>query len=249
MGPNSWQQSMYDEFFARKTLDSDTLKKKAREEVSFLINKLGLDPHAKILDIPCGTGRHSSLLAEAGYKVLGIDISPKCIEIAQKNSLANLSYQVGNMQDLSKHKNQFDCTLNLFSSFGYFSTDKENEQVLEEMISTLKPGGKIVLNLINRNWLLSIYRPAFWFKDGSLLTVNAGHYDPQTHYNESYMTLKDEVSGETTLSYHRIRLYSPEEITNLMKKYGLKNIQVYGSYQGEALDDQKSSHPFYFGEK
>lgn len=246
---NSWQKSMYDEFFAKKTLDSDALKKKAKEEVSFLIKTLGLPSGAQILDIPCGTGRHSFLLAEAGYNVLGLDISPSCIEIAQKNILKNLSYQIGNMQDLSNQKDQFDCTLNLFSSFGYFETDKENEQVLEEMISTLKPGGKLVLNLINRNWLLGIYRPAFWFKDGPLLTVNAGNYDPQTHYNESYMTLKDEVSGATTLSYHRIRLYSPEEIIRLMQKYGLKNVKAYGSYQGEALDELKSSHPFYFGEK
>lgn len=249
MNNNSWQQSMYDEFFARKTLDSDALKKKAKEEVSFLIKTLGFPSDADILDIPCGTGRHSFLLAEAGYNVLGLDISPSCIEIAQKNTLPNLSYQIGNMQDLSKHENQFDCTLNLFSSFGYFATDKENEQVLEEMISTLKPGGKLVLNLINRNWLLGIYRPAFWFKEGSLLTVNAGHYDPQTHYNESYMTLKDESTGAVTLSYHRIRLYSPQEMINLMEKYGLKNVQAYGSYQGEALDELKSTHPFYIGQK
>lgn len=247
---NSWQKSMYDNFFAKATLDSEGLKEKAKQEVSFLVDTLGLSKKAKILDVPCGTGRHTRIFAEKGHEVIGLDISQSCIDIAKSSApVVGLNYKLGNMNDLSEYKGQFDCVLNLFSSFGYFSTDEENEHVLGEMIRALKPGGKLVINVINREWLLSIYKPALWFKSGSVITVSAGNYDPKSHYNESYMTLKDEGTGETTLSYHRIRLYSSQEMIELMKKHGLKDVKAYGSFNGEGLDNLKSTHPFYIGTK
>lgn len=247
---NSWQKSMYDNFFAKATLDSDALKEKAKHEASFLIDFLKLPLKAKILDVPCGTGRHSRVLAEKGFEVMGLDISQSCVDIAKSAApIEGLTYQIGDMKDLSAYKGKFDCVLNLFTSFGYFSTDEENENVLAEMVRALKPSGKLVINVINREWLLSIYKPAFWFKSGSVITVSAGQYDPKNHYNESYMTLKDESTGETTLSYHRIRLYSSQEMVELMKKSGLKDIKSYGSFNGEELDGLKSSHPFYIGTK
>jgi SAM-dependent methyltransferase len=241
---------MYDHMFAESTINSMGLRTKAKQEVDFLISILNLSTGAKILDVPCGTGRHSQIFGEEGFKVTGIDISPACIDIAEKNSTnKNVQYQLGNMQELSGFNCQFDCVLNLFSSFGYFSTDLENENVLKGMIDTLKPSGKLVLNLVNRDFLLSIYKPAFWFKSGSVITVNAGYYDPKTHYNESYMTLKNEDTGETTLSYHRIRLYSADEIVGLMEKCGLVDVQVYGDFNGNAFDTLKSTHPFFVGTK
>lgn len=250
MNDNSWQKSMYDTFFAEATLNSESLREKAKVEVAFLKKILDLPRNSKILDLACGTGRHSKVLAEAGFDVTGIDISQDCIDLAKKNnSVAGVSYHLGNMENLSAYKNKFDCVVNLFSSFGYFSTDAENEAVLVEMINTIKPGGKLILNTINRDWLLSIYKPAFWFKVGSILTVNAGNYDPKTHYNESYMTLKDEDTGETTLNYHRMRLYSIDEMKHLFEKNGLQQIKIFGGFCEEISDKFKSSHPVYVGVK
>jgi hypothetical protein len=79
--------------------------------------------------------------------------------------------------------------------------------------------------------------------------VNSSSYDPNTHYNESYITLKNEDTGETTLSYHRMRLYSSTEILNLLSKVGLKDIETFGSFGGEELNAATSSHPFYIGTK
>lgn len=250
MKDNSWQKSMYDHMFAESTLNSESLREQAKIEVEFLISKLNLPQRAKILDVPCGTGRHSKILAEKDYIVTGVDISAACIEIASTySSVANVEYRIGDLQNLSNFQGQFDCVLNLFSSFGYFSTDAENEDVLDQMIKTLKPSAKLVINLVNREFLLSIYKPAFWFKTGDILTVNSSNYDSKSHYNESYMTLKNEVTDETTLSYHRIRLYSAEEIIDLMKKYGLRDIQIFGDFKGSEFDRLRSTHPFFIGTK
>jgi cyclopropane fatty-acyl-phospholipid synthase-like methyltransferase len=104
------------------------LKNKAKQEVEFLVTSLNLPKGSAILDVPCGTGRHSKILAEHGYNVTGLDISAACIDIAIKSSkIPGVEYKLGNMQNLSSYSNKFDCTLNLFSSFGYFSNDTENE--------------------------------------------------------------------------------------------------------------------------
>ena len=246
---NTWHQSMYDHVFAEKTLNSKEMLSKASQEVSFLLEKLDLSAGASILDVPCGTGRHSRLLAEKGFHVCGIDINPACLDIARKNPHPSLRLEKGDLRDLSAFQRKFDCVLNLFTSFGYFSTDEENRRVMEELAGAVKPGGKLVLNLINRNYLMTVFKPVFTLKVGNTFVVNASLYDPETFYNECWITVKDEVTGESSLSYHRARLYSPDEIITLMKSVGLKDIKVYGDFSGAELDEKKSSHPFYVGTK
>ncbi len=240
---------MYDPVFAEKTLNSREMVAKAIQEVNFLTEKLKLPAGASILDVPCGTGRHSRLLAEKGFNVTGVDLNPACLTIAKKDPHPLLTLEEGNLQDLSKFRDKFDCVLNLFTSFGYFSTDEENRKVMDELAGAVRPGGKLVLNLLNRNFLMSVFKPVFTAKVGDTLIVNASQYDPETKYNKCWMTVKDEKTGETALSYHQIRLYSPDEIVELMKSCGMKNIQLSGDFNDSPFDDLRSSHPFYIGTK
>ena len=238
---------MYDHVFAEKTLNSVEMNSKACMEVSFLVSKLNLPEGAAILDVPCGTGRHSRLFSEKGFRVTGVDINPACLEIARKNPHLLLQLEEGNLQNLSDYREKFDCVLNLFTSFGYFSTDEENRNVMKELVAAVRPGGKLVLNLLNRNFLMSVFQPVFTVKSGNTLVVNASKYDSSTHLNECWMTMKDEVTGEISLSYHRLRLYSPDEIIRMMKECGMVDIQVYGDYKDSTFNNQTSSHPFYIG--
>lgn len=240
---------MYDHVFAEKTLNSSEMHLKAGLEVKFMMDKVSLPTGSSILDVPCGTGRHSRLFAENGFQVVGVDLNPACLAIAEKKPHPNLKFQQGDLGNLSAFRGKFDCVLNLFTSFGYFSTDEENRKVMEELVGAVKPGGKLVLNLINRSYLMSVFKPVFTVRVGNTFVVSASQYDPKTFYNESWITVKDEVTGETSMSYHRARLYSPDEIVELMKDSGCKNIKVYGDFLGAELDETKSSHPFYVGIK
>lgn len=246
---NAWQNTMYDHVFAEKTLNSSEMHLRAGLEAKFLMDKLNLPTGASILDVPCGTGRHSRLFAENGFHVVGVDLNPACLAIANKNPHPNLKFHQGNLQNLSGFQGKFDCVLNLFTSFGYFSTDEENTTVMGELAGAVRPGGKLVLNLINRTYLMSVFKPVFTVKVGNTFVVSASQYDPKTFYNECWITVKDEVTGETSLSYHRARIYSPEEIVTLMKDFGFRDIEVYGDLSGAELDETKSSHPFYVGIK
>lgn len=244
---------MYNSVYANSTIGGSFFVKLAKDQVAFLISALDLSKGAKILDVPCGVGRHSKIFARNGFKVVGIDLSKDCISIAKKKfSHKNAVYKIGDMGKLGRFNGQFDAVVNLFTSFGYFHTDQENKKVLEEMVKTLKPHGKIVINLIDRDWILKIYDPARWNENKGILNFEASKYDKRSKYNESQMAMIDLRGKKPRLlhhHYHRVRLYSKNEMLSLMKSVGLKNIKVYGDFKGHKFKRGESTHPIYIGER
>ncbi len=153
------------------------------------------------------------------------------------------------MAQLSSHRGKYDAVFNLFSSFGYFATDQKNEQVLRELVSTVKPGGKIAIHLINRDWLMKVFRPVDWREEDGKFILEARRYDPETHYIEAQMVVVDRRTSKAKTYHHRMRLYSKPEIVAMMKRCGLKKICVYGDFDGGLYKKFESTHPIYVGEK
>ncbi|MFN7686058.1 MAG: class I SAM-dependent methyltransferase [Oligoflexia bacterium] len=251
--PDAWQRLMYDDSFAAESIDSPDLHKLAKKEVAFLIRNLQLPKNARILDAPCGTGRHAVLFAQKGYSVTGIDINPLLLVRARRNSLkakngAQLQFIEGNLANLRDFRGSFDAVLNLFTSFGYMSTDQKNRLVLKHLIAALKPGGKLVIHLMNRDWLMRVFRPVDWSKSTHKFTLEARRYDPKSRFIEAQRIVLNERTGEASRQFHRIRLYSKPEMVRLMRECGLTRIRVFGDYQGAKFQRFQSTHPIYVGE-
>lgn len=247
---DSWHRTMYDDHFAATTIDSPRFHDLADAEVRFLSKTLKLRNGAALLDVPCGTGRHSVLFARNGFKVTGVDINSDCLKRAKENrGKAKVDFRQGDMANLRSFKGKFDAVVNLFTSFGYFSTDQKNKAVLRELISTLKPGGKIALQLVNRDWLMKAYRPVDWRSSDGTFTLEARRYDPKTKYNEAQRIVMDESTGRAKRYFHQTRLYSKPEMVALMRECGLRKVRVYGDHTGAEFSKYKSSHPIYLGEK
>lgn len=248
---NKWHLQMYNAPFANSTIGSLKFKLLAEKQVKFLDSILGLKKGAKVLDVPCGTGRHSRIFARLGYQVTGLDISHACVLISKmKSKHTNAKYHQCNMANLASYKSKYNLVVNLYTSFGYFHTDKENEGVLKGMVRCLKPNGKLVINTISRDWVLKIYEPARWVEVNGKLIIEASKYDPKTKYNESQMIMLDKKSSNPKLEhyhYHRVRLYSKDELVKMMKKAGLTDIKVYGDFDGNKYSKGKSTHPIYVG--
>ncbi|MFZ4715194.1 MAG: class I SAM-dependent methyltransferase [Bacteriovoracaceae bacterium] len=250
MKQNSWHKTMYDKWFASTTLNSEQLLKSAVTESHFILNQTSLKIGSHILDVPCGTGRHAIQFAKLGHYVTAIDISKDCINIAKKgNAHKSIRYDSGDMVNLSKYKGKFDLVTNLFSSFGYFSTDKENENVLKEMHHALKPGGQICIFNINRDWLMTIFSKNDWRETPQEFILHDRKFDPITKFSEARMIVINKKSGKRKEYFHRMRLYSKAEMVTLMRKIGFKRIEVFGNNSGEKFSKLKSTHPFYFGIK
>jgi len=245
-----WHETMYDLDFARTTIGSQRFRDLAKKEAAFLVSVLGLTPGDHVLDVPCGTGRHSAVLAKHRLKVTGIDINLSCLKLAKSACRGlDVTLRKGDMSDLSSCRGKFDAVVNLFTSFGYFSTDEKNERVLRELVATVKPGGQVAIHLINRDWLLRVFRPVDWSDQTGRFTLEARKYDPKTFYNEAQRITIDRRSGNAKTNYHRIRLYSKAEMVALMKRCGLKKVRVFGDFEGSEFKKYESSHPIYLGQK
>ncbi len=112
-----------------------------------LTSFLALKKNSKVLDLPCGKGRHSIFLNSLGFDVIGADLSKNSITHAKKFENESLSFEVHDMRDSFKTK--FDAILNLFTSFGYFDEDEVNIQVLQNLKNGLSKNGVLVIDFMN----------------------------------------------------------------------------------------------------
>ena len=127
-------------------------KNRDHKEAEFFLKNLTdyLKPREedKILDLACGAGRHSIFLNKLGYDVTGVDLSPNSIKKASESGNERLHFDTHDMREVYK-ENGFDFVFNMFTSFGYFNSEKENVKVLRSIEKTLKPQGKFVLDFFN----------------------------------------------------------------------------------------------------
>ena len=247
---NSWHKSLYGPAYAQLSLDTPLKRKIAKDEVKFLIRCLNLQKGQTVLDIPCGTGRHVIALAKKGLFVTGIDINNNCLALARKNikGLKTAKIRKGNMAQLSWAKGKFDAVFNLFTSFGYFKTERENKKVIREFARALRPGGRVVIQTINREWLLKFFTCFEWTENSKFFLVSRRKYNPKTKYMEALQFFFCKKSKKWEKSYHRIRLYSIPEIKTLLRGAGLKKIKVFDGVSGNKALRSRSSHPIYIAE-
>ena len=127
-------------------------KNRNTQEAHFLIknlvNLLIPDKNSLFLDLGCGSGRHSIELNKMGYKVDGIDLSTKSLEIAKPFENSRLKFIRADFRKLD-FENKYDFILNLFTSFGYFDKENEHAQVFKQIFKSLKNNGHFVIDFLN----------------------------------------------------------------------------------------------------
>lgn len=241
-----WHKALYNSLSAKKVLDAQVMHVRAKQEAEFLIQEFGLMPNSRILDIPCGTGRHSKIFAQNGFRVTGVDINSECIKLAKRNCTGlSATFRVGNMNRLAWARGKFDAIINLYSSFGYFQTDEENAAVAKEWAKVLRPGGKLAIQVVNRDYLMKVFAPVRWDEDKNFFWIDAAKFDPKSKYLEDQRIMIDKSTQRAHQFYCRMRLYSAKEMITLLKKSGFSQVQVFGSAKREAFDRTKSTHPIY----
>src|SRR4051812_12049851 len=113
-----------------------------------IIEFLRPKPNSTMLDVACGKGRHSKALADMGFDVTGIDLSPESIAEAKKYEAGNLHFFEHDMR-LPFRINYYDYAFNLFTSFGYFKTDREHNNAIRTIASSIKNDGLLLIDYLN----------------------------------------------------------------------------------------------------
>jgi SAM-dependent methyltransferase len=207
-----------------------------RQEVARLIDILALPSGARILDVPCGQGRHAHLLAEAGYQVDGLDYSTHLIDLAKKRGTGRLlKYTRGDMRKLpAAWTGRFDAVVNLFTSFGFFTEPSDDALVISQFARVLKPGGALVWHGGSRDGVMAKFISRDWWKsdDGTMI----GHqraFDPLS----GVLTIKTSWEGPSGSGAreHRIRLYTATRLAELCLDAGLVVEEVYDGFRDRSL--------------
>ena len=207
-----------------------------RAEVARLIELLGLPENSRILDVPCGQGRHAHLLAEAGFRVDGLDYSPALLARAgERGAHPHLRYTRGDMRRLPRGWTaRFDAVVNLFTSFGFFSDPADDARAMAEFARVLKPGGMLIWHGGSRDGVMARFLRRDWWetRDGTLV-AHERDFDPLSGILAVRSTWRGaEGSGG---SEHRIRLYTATRLSELCLAAGLVVEQAYHGWRDRPL--------------
>lgn len=224
-----WFAEIFDEDYLR-TLPFLT-PQATQSEAEFVVDTMSLAPGAQVLDVGCGYGRHAMELAARGFHVVGLDLSTPLLvrggEEAHRRGLT-INFVRGDMRELD-FENQFDAAYCLFSTFGYFD-DETNKKALQNIARALKPQGKILIEILNRDYVIQDLPTRVWWEgDGCVVLeeVELNYFSSRIQVNRS-VVFDDGRQLEQEIS---VRAYSLHEVGKLMHAAGFRVLEVSGGYQ------------------
>jgi SAM-dependent methyltransferase len=230
--PDWWQTwfgpgyiALYDAYLAERT----------PVEVDQLEALLHIHPPKRVLDLPCGQGRHSIELARRGYDVTGVDLSPFMLDIAKDRAAAagvQVRWLGGDMRQPLRDES-FDVILNLFTSFGYFADPADDQHVLTAGAAMLAPGGRLLLEVINGTRIMNDFQSREWFTVGRAAVMEARTLDRSSQRMVVERTVS--IPPDEQTSVHAIRLYTGEQIEAAMRSAGFGRVDLYGDWDGGPL--------------
>lgn len=240
-----WYETLFErdwyDYFARGgpgSPDADgSYARRTDDEVAFIERALGLTEPCDLLDLCCGPGRHSVRLARRGHRVTGVDISAYNLEKAAERAAefgVGATWREADMRDTGLAESSQDAAINMFTAFGFFS-DEENQRVLEEVVRVLRPGGRLLIDLVNRDSLMRRHQPRMWnerHNDAVLLQEHA--FDSATGSQTTNWTVV-KADGERVSRSFTIRMYTLQELELRMALAGLEVEEAWGGLDGSAL--------------
>jgi SAM-dependent methyltransferase len=222
-----WFEEVFDEEYLR-TLPlmrpHGTLR-----EVDFIASALDVTVGAELLDVGCGYGRHAIELVQRGYNVTGLDLSLplliRAADEAQRRSLT-VNFVHADMREMAFEK-QFDGAYSMLTSFGYFDEDT-NLRVAERMGRALKPGKRLLLDVVNRDYVVGDLPLRVWWEGTGCVVLEEVDFNFHTSRINTHRSIvfDDGRQVEQELS---IRVYSLHEIGRLLRQAGFRVIDVSGS--------------------
>lgn len=234
MERDSWDE-LFDEIYLRTyaVLDRGGLQE---EEALAAARLAGCEPGADILDAPCGYGRHTIPLAQAGYHVVGVDRSPVLLEEARRRAGDGEwpRWVHADHRELPLEDASFDAVFCLFSSLGYRGEDGD-ARTLAEFHRVLLPGGRLVVETMHRDRLMHILQPRAWdpLPNGGTL-IEERRFDYVEGATETDHTLLEADGTRRSVTW-RIRTYTATELGKLIEAANFTDLQYLGDLEGGEL--------------
>jgi 2-polyprenyl-3-methyl-5-hydroxy-6-metoxy-1,4-benzoquinol methylase len=229
-----WYELLFENYGLK--YDNESFTKGTTGECDFIESEIAYNKQLRILDIGCGTGRHSIELTKRGYHVTGIDLSDSQLQRAREKA-AEQKLHIGFQKHDARHlpfNNEFDLAIMLCEgAFPLMETDEMNFQVLQNAEKALKPGGKLIFTTLNG--LFPLFHSVKDFLESATEDGNAStseiSFDLMTFREFSTTTIEDDNGNPKELQCNE-RYYVPSEITWLLKSLNFKTIDIFGAALG-----------------
>jgi len=228
-----WFKDLYNGFRMRRSFGRVS-EEKTEKEVDFIYEVLNLHKGARVLDLFCGTGRHSIELAKRGCKPVGIDYNPEYLKLAReqaKEKGVSIEFIQGDVRYVDFGEG-YDGAIIMFNSFGYFS-NKEDRMLLEKVYNALKERGRFLIEIISRDWLLKNFVERKATEIDGIKIVEEREFDILTSRN-NFAIKRYEKEG-VVLKKGSWRFYSAHEIKNILEAISFKFIACYDNLNKEPL--------------
>ena len=192
----------------------------------------GLSKGAKILDAGCGPGRIAVELASKGLEVTGVDLIQSELDAAAETASAegvDLELIKADLRTFKTEK-QYDCAINLYTSFGYCDTIEEDVQILKSIFDAVREGGFFILENISREIAIKDFTEGEWFERAGKTVLTDFSVVGAWEGLRSRWILIDNKTGERIEHEFIQRLYSAIELKRVMIGIGFKSVEIYGDF-------------------
>jgi SAM-dependent methyltransferase len=181
-------------------------------ELEFIERHFPLAQFTRLIDVPCGIGRHAGPLAEAGYHVVGIDRSAWATDVARAR-YPGVDFRTLDMFELAGIEEIFDGLVCLWQSFGYGSSE-QNVELLACMRALLRPGGRLLMDIYNADAAAKLPKEERREQAGrSVRTTRT--------WLGARLRVELEYSDAEQIDVHEWELYSPREFGRIAETVGL----------------------------
>jgi len=236
-----WYESLFENYGLK--YDNECFTQGTLGECDFIEGETAFNKNLKILDIGCGTGRHSIELTKRGYQVTGVDLSDSQLNRAREKAFElklDIIFQKQDARQLPFNE-EFDLAIMLCEgAFPLMETDEMNFQILQSAAKALKPGGKLIFTTLNG--LFPLFHSVKDFLEAAKEDGNASYsensFDLMTFRDLNITTFEDDNGNQKKLHCNE-RYYVPSEITWLLKSLNFRSIEIFGATLGAFSREDK----------
>ena len=199
---------------------------------------LRLEPRSRMLDLGCGSGRRTIELARRGHRVVGLDPDERALaeaRAAAKGEKLNTHFLKADTRAIP-YRSEIDAVVSLDGAFGQLPSDRDDLKCLESVRKALKPGGQLVIDALNREWLMRHFEPNFWEQAEEAkgaVVLDQITFDFERGRLDNRRTIVG-ADGKRTPSFVSVRVYALTELKAQLEAAGLVYLQCWGGFDGSA---------------
>lgn len=227
-----WFRDTFGEHYLQLYSHRDSAE--ATTAVDLVIKETGLSPGHVVLDAPCGAGRHLKIMRDRGMKAFGFDLSIQLVQEAVALESNARRIVRADLRAIPFRPGAFDLLVNMFSSLGYLGSDEENRQVVKNLVGLVKPGGWLVVDFMNSDYVRkNLQRESHRVTADALQVQDIRTIEgkPPRINKKTVVTFPDGREKEFRES---VRLYTPYELNSILADAGVIMEKEFGSYHGDS---------------